>query len=512
MTGCSVKGCSARTEREKVRLFRIPKVITNQGDQCEELSRRRRSEYLSKLYLKTLDADGARVCSRHFISGQPAALYDQTNPDWTPSLHLGHSYVQEGNLAQAQGRHARRIARAHGSAAEAHSTAIPEGEVPSDDPAAEAPVLPAPVLPAPVWDIGFGSDTEPEEVMDEEALPLVAVVDASTQTDVGSAELAFMHRSTATYVAEIEQLRSSSSLFKEDALGNDEDVRFYTGLPSLRILKAVFELVSRGLPATYHRKLSPFQEMMIALMKLRMDFPIHDLAYRFGVSKGTVSRILHRWYVVLDTSLRHLLHWPEREELQKTMPACFRESFGKTVVVIIDCFEVFINRPSNLMARAQTWSNYKHHNTIKVLIGCTPQGSVSFVSEPWGGRVSDKRLTEASGLLAHLLPGDVVLADRGFDIDESVAMTGARLHIPAFTRGKKQLPASAVHDTRGIANVRIHIERVIGCVRQKYTILSGTLPIEFLKGMSKDELPLIYHMLPVCCALTNLCDSVVPFD
>ena len=59
--------------------------------------------------------------------------------------------------------------------------------------------------------------------------------------------------------------------------------------------------------------------------------------------------------------------------------------FGKRVTVIIDCFEVFIERPSNLLARAQTYSNYKSHNTVKVLIGITPQGTISFVSEAWVG-------------------------------------------------------------------------------------------------------------------------------
>ena len=63
------------------------------------------------------------------------------------------------------------------------------------------------------------------------------------------------------------------------------------------------------------------------------------------------------------------------------MPQCFQYSFGKKVTVIIDCFEVFIDRPTNLMARAQTFSNYKHHNTAKILIGITPQGTISFVSE-----------------------------------------------------------------------------------------------------------------------------------
>ena len=102
-------------------------------------------------------------------------------------------------------------------------------------------------------------------------------------------------------------------------------------------------------------------------------------------------------------------------------------------------FEVFINRPTNLMAKAQTFSNYKHHNTTKILIGITPQGTISFVSEAWGGRTSDKCLTENCGILNNFLPGDLVLADRGFTVHESVWYYGAEINIPAFTRGKGQL-------------------------------------------------------------------------
>ena len=38
-------------------------------------------------------------------------------------------------------------------------------------------------------------------------------------------------------------------------------------------------------------------------------------------------------------------------------------------------------------------------------------------------------------------PGDIVLADRGFDISDSVGLYGASLSIPAFTRGNARLPA-----------------------------------------------------------------------
>ena len=100
------------------------------------------------------------------------------------------------------------------------------------------------------------------------------------------------------------------------------------------------------------------------------------------------------------------------------------------------CSEVFINKPTNLLARAQTFSSYKHQNTIKVLIGITPQGTVSFVSEAWGGRTSDKFLTENCGILDKLLSEDTDMADGGFTISESVGLRHGELVIPALTKGK----------------------------------------------------------------------------
>lgn len=69
------------------------------------------------------------------------------------------------------------------------------------------------------------------------------------------------------------------------------------------------------------------------------------------------------------------------------------------------------------------------------------------------------------------MPGDVVLADRGFNVAESVGLMCAEVKIPAFTRGKKQLSARDVESTRKIAHCRVHVERLIGLVRNKYTIL-----------------------------------------
>ena len=93
----------------------------------------------------------------------------------------------------------------------------------------------------------------------------------------------------------------------------------------------------------------------------------------------------------------------------------------------------------------------------------------------WGGCVIDKHLTEDCEILDYLIPGDTVLPNRGIDIQDSVGICCARVAIPAFTKGKKQLTGIDVEQTRCIANVCIHVERIIGLIRQKYTFLSGTL-------------------------------------
>ena len=168
-------------------------------------------------------------------------------------------------------------------------------------------------------------------------------------------------------------------------------------------------------------------------MKLRLSLSNYDLGFRVGVSECTVSRVFSKWIEAMDIRMSFLITWPERECIRKTMPFCFRQSYGLKVTSVIDCFELFIEKPSDLLAKACTWSQYKHYNTAKYLISITPQGVINFISNGWGGRASDKYIVENSGYLRHLLPGDVILADRGFDIADSVALFGAILDIPAFT-------------------------------------------------------------------------------
>lgn len=496
MVLCVVIGCSKRSGRDRdVSFYRIPKIVTHRGERDYELSKKRRNGFLAAISRddltdKVLQND--RICSRHFISGKPAALYDDTNPDWLPNLHLGHSKKLQARKETTE-RWERRLARTNKCVTHDTSDQLRAAETLLSLSSSENPPSPC-----------------------EQDQHLVVKLDTATQTYMTSASIDQMTRelySSSDKIRDLSGKLTQCIAFSETSLKDDDTVRFYTGLPNLGLLKAVFVFAEKALPSEQSTtKLTRFQEFVTTLVKLRLNSQVQDLAYRLDVSTSTISRILLKWLTALDLTLGKQIMWPDRETLRKTMPECFRASFGTKVALIIDCFEVFIERPSNLQARASTWSSYKHHNTIKVLLGIAPQGVVTFVSEPWGGRVSDKHLTEQCGVLNNLLPGDIVLADRGFDITESVGVMQAKLHIPAFTKGKDQLSAIEVEETRTIANVRIHVERVIGNVRQKYSILQGTLPIDFVTKRVGEEFPLVNRILRVCCALCNICDSVVPFE
>lgn len=308
--------------------------------------------------------------------------------------------------------------------------------------------------------------------------------------------------------AELKTKLKNSTLDKAAFRNNDEKVLAYTGLPSYALLMVVFDTISEHLPCG--ENVSPFQKLLLTLMKLKLNVSNAFLATMFSVVASTCSRYIQQTIHVLNAKFVPMaLHWPPSSHVIGNLPQAFQVLYPRCVS-IIDCFEIFIDRPAALDQRASTYSNYKSHNTIKYLISVTPRGFVNFVSLGWGGRASDRHVTENSDYLKYLKPKDQVLADRGFNIEDVIALRGASLSIPAFTRGKSQLSSEEVASTRTIASVRIHVERVIGNVRKKYPILNSTVNLTFLRKDNTTNITTLDKMVRVCCALTNICETIVP--
>ena len=181
------------------------------------------------------------------------------------------------------------------------------------------------------------------------------------------------------------------------------------------------------------------------------------------------------------------------------MPTCFKEHYPNTRV-IFDCTEIFIQMPSSFRAQSQTYSSYKSHNTAKGLIGIAPNGFVSLFRTCMGGHVSDKRITESCGIVNLLEPGDMVMADRGFDIQHILASKNVTLNIPPFMRGKQQLSLEEEVETRAIASIRIHVERAIERIKN-YRILQGIIPNTLHSQIDQ--------VLFICSILTNFLPPLI---
>ena len=143
--------------------------------------------------------------------------------------------------------------------------------------------------------------------------------------------------------------------------------------------------------------------------------------------------------------------------------------------MIIDATEFAIERPSSLLSQSSTFSNYKNKNTVKVLLGVTPSGAISFVSKCYERSISDKRLVEVSGLLEKLDAGDEIMADKGFLIQDILAFLGVRLNVPPLLNSDCQMASKDVILTKRIDQLRVHVERAIGRVKN-FHILQNVLP------------------------------------
>lgn len=311
----------------------------------------------------------------------------------------------------------------------------------------------------------------------------------------------------------IHKIRNSESLMK-----------VYTGLTSYDKFEWLFNTVAHNLPNLKYyrgemscrpkryqagtskkpgpkRKLDHQNELLLTLVKLKLDLLEDDLAFRFNISTSLVSQILSTWIPLLAKELEGLIYWPSREEINQYYPACFKK--WPNVKVIIDCTEVPLQRPSLAKANAQIYSSYKGRPTAKALVGCTPGGTISFISKIAGGSMSDKKLVEKSHIVDKFEPNDVCMADRGFNIQDILAPHMVHLVIPPFLKKGKQLSVKDNIKTKTVANARIHIERVIGRLKE-FRILNGELPL--------DMLPLIDNIFIICGALVNLQPPMVPME
>ncbi|XP_033966451.1 uncharacterized protein [Pseudochaenichthys georgianus] len=457
--------------------------------------------------------DGSRLCSTHFISGKQ--VKNPRSPDYVPSVFtpapLSPEMKEPGSLeildkqeARVEAANALLFLQGQGSSVRGERCQEEHPEEREQETAVEESASSS-----------LSSDEDDDE--DDESIDCKKGKFAPNTSDAAvnfDNVLKALKKENQTLRDSLDKMALSENSLRNDA----EKVKFYTGLPNYFVLETVMWLLAPHMDGMKTVKLSKFQQLLLTLMRLRLDLRNQDLAYRFGVKVGTVTRTVHQMVNIMSSTLvPTAVFWPSRAELRKNLPVALRSSHPDCAV-IIDCFMVPFEEPvsrgnhqQQQRVVASSQGGGTSYNVLKYLIGVAPQGVVTFVSRGVLGNVGDKSLAEGCGFLCKLLPGDVVLASRDLDIADSVAARGALFKIAGSYQGEASSP---LPDTSSeTVSVQRHVQRVLSVVKQRYAMLTGPVESPFTAVSERtSNLSTFDKIVQVACALNNLCISAAPLE
>lgn len=132
-----------------------------------------------------------------------------------------------------------------------------------------------------------------------------------------------------------------------------------------------------------------------------------------------------------------------------------------------------------------------------------------FVSQLFEGSISDKEIVKRSGFLTvlkmklecgEILPGDGIMADRGFNIGEDLQELALKLNVPPFLRENGYFSEKDIIRAQTVAQHRIHVERAIGKVK-RFRIFQSLIPVSMFGTINQ--------IWTVACLISNFQNPVI---
>ena len=281
-----------------------------------------------------------------------------------------------------------------------------------------------------------------------------------------------------------------SSILDVDAcIESPQKIKALTGFDDYEHFKFVLAVVRPSDELGGSCRLSTEQQFLMILMKLRHNITDNILAILFGICRTAVGQLFHSWVKFMYRRFACIEIWPEKGIVPPGEP-----------IVIIDCTECKLQVPLNPVQQQASYSNYKKDNTYKVLVGISHNGAVVFCSDAYGGSISDREIFERCGIMQKLKPGDIVMADRGFNVQDLLALKDVRLVTPEYMKNRSQLPSRAIAASRKVTAKRIHVERLIGLTKC-FGLLRSPL--------HRSRVPIASEIVYVCAFMCNLKGRIV---
>ncbi|XP_022305945.2 uncharacterized protein LOC111112617 [Crassostrea virginica] len=299
---------------------------------------------------------------------------------------------------------------------------------------------------------------------------------------------------------EIESLKLRKQPFTISNIMQDTDkMLLYTSFPS-EMFNVLVALLERMGPFNYYngwtvQGFSTSDQLLMTLMKLRLNLRDLDLAERFDTSKSTVSNIFNTYiaalHEILFEGVMKTVGIPSQLKCKGSMPKSFEEFSSARIAM--DATEITQDVPSNMNSQSLSYSNYKSRHTVKSVTCVAPNGALVYCSELYPGSTSDAAIVDHCGILDMLKPGDMILADKGFNIFDKLP-PGVTLNIPPFLSSKSHFTKEEAQLCYKIGRSRIHVERANERIKN-YCILDH-IPSQYRHLSTK--------IFQVCVALVNL--------
>ena len=139
-------------------------------------------------------------------------------------------------------------------------------------------------------------------------------------------------------------------------------------------------------------------------------------------------------------------------KVNQHVPADFKDKYPSTRV-IMDCTEIRCQRPKSLRPNSELFSSYKNHTTLKGLVGISPGGAITFISQLYTSHISDREIVTRSRFLN--LP-----FDRGDSAMVYCGVSSPPWSLPGYNTffgSKGQISPQEVVETQSIAFLCIHV-------------------------------------------------------
>jgi hypothetical protein len=172
------------------------------------------------------------------------------------------------------------------------------------------------------------------------------------------------------------------------------------GITSIDVLDKITSLALKHFEDNRQHKLNFRDRIILTFMKLKQAMSYAVLAILFNLLQSSIRSLFLNTVTMLSSILRPLIYWPSKEEILSNMSLCF-ENF-KLVRIVLNCTDIAVQKPKCLCCRIKYYSHYKGRETVKIMTDVSPTGLITFVSQAYGGRASDKAIFEQSNLIQKL--------------------------------------------------------------------------------------------------------------